>query len=146
LPNSAARRRSDRERDHSVGGTIAVSWISATAVKANSWDHGIRLPTICGNRVDLRDDTIDRLRTVRGNATPGPVVNSAEVWLRSTWDINGASRFAYSEDGSNFTDFGDPYQLKWNFYRGDRIGIFNYNNLGDRGVVDVDSFTYRFER
>ncbi|MBP5340336.1 MAG: hypothetical protein J6Z14_13715 [Prevotella sp.] len=36
------------------------------------------------------------------------------------------------------------YQLLWGFYRGDRIGIYNYNNVEDKGYIDVDYFHYDF--
>jgi hypothetical protein len=32
--------------------------------------------------------------------------------------------------------------LQWGSYRGDRIGIYSYNNQADAGYVDVDSFHY----
>jgi hypothetical protein len=34
--------------------------------------------------------------------------------------------------------------LTWSYYRGDRIGIFSYNNLADRGYIDVAAFDYRY--
>lgn len=44
-------------------------------------------------------------------------------------------------DGETFTPFSQ-YQLTWGFYRGDRIGIYCYNELGEQGYVDVDYFHY----
>ena len=41
--------------------------------------------------------------------------------------------------------FGEPYQLGWGDYRGDRIGIFTYNNKGEAGHIDCDSFVYRYD-
>jgi len=32
--------------------------------------------------------------------------------------------------------------LTWGSYRGDRIGIFNYNTLANSGFIDVDWFRY----
>ncbi len=81
-----------------------------------------------------------------GKVTAGPVIASKNVWLRSTWGYDGISQYAYSIDGKKFTPFGQPYALTWGYYRGDRIGIFNYNNKGDRGFVDVDSFHYTFAK
>ena len=45
----------------------------------------------------------------------------------------------------HFTPFGETYQLGWGDYRGDRIGIFTYNNDADAGYVDCDSFTYYYD-
>ena len=80
-----------------------------------------------------------------GKFTPGPRIASKRLWLRSTWGLDGLSRYAYSTDGKTFTDFGEPYQLAWGDYRGDRLGIFTYNNKGEAGYVDCDSFTYDYD-
>jgi len=76
--------------------------------------------------------------------TPGPVLTSGKIWLRSVWGLDGRSQYSYSEDGANFTPFGEPYQLSWGSYRGDRIGIFTYNDLGEAGFMDVDWFHYKY--
>lgn len=79
-----------------------------------------------------------------GKFTTGPRITSPRMWLRSTWGLDGLSHYAYSTDGNTFTNFGEPYQLGWGDYRGDRIGIFTYNNKGDAGFVDIDSFSYDY--
>jgi beta-xylosidase len=76
--------------------------------------------------------------------TPGPSLAAGKIWLRSVWDLDGRSQYSYSEDGAHFTPFGEPYQLSWGSYRGDRIGIFTFNNQGDAGFVDVDWFHYKY--
>ena len=77
-----------------------------------------------------------------GHAVPGPRITQNALWLRSAWGYDGQSRFSYSLDGKTFLNLGDPYQLKWGNYRGDRIGIYSFNDLGERGYVDVDWFHY----
>ena len=74
----------------------------------------------------------------------GPVLQSRRLWLRSTWGLDGRSRMAFSLDGKSFKLLGDVYQLGWADYRGDRIGIFTYNNETEAGYVDCASFTYRY--
>ncbi|HEX9045494.1 MAG TPA: glycoside hydrolase 43 family protein [Verrucomicrobiae bacterium] len=76
--------------------------------------------------------------------TPGPALGADRLWLRSTWGLDGNSQYTYSTNGVVFTPLGEPYQLGWGDYRGDRIGIFNYNNDADAGYVDCDSFTYHY--
>ncbi|MFF5494307.1 family 43 glycosylhydrolase [Streptomyces aquilus] len=76
-----------------------------------------------------------------GTLTDGPVITQNTVWLRTTWDVDGVSRFSYSLDGSSFTSFGGTYQLTWGGYRGDRVGLYTYNPA-DTGYVDVDSVQY----
>lgn len=76
-----------------------------------------------------------------GSLTSGPVITQNALWLRTSWDVNGVSRFSYSLDGSSFTAFGGTYQLTWGGYRGDRVGLYTYNPNGT-GHVDVDSVDY----
>lgn len=80
--------------------------------------------------------------SIAGRITAGPVLTGSNLWLKSTWSLDGKSHYAYSLDGHTYTGIGDPYQLKWGSYRGDRIGIYSYNNQADGGHVDVDSFHY----
>jgi len=86
--------------------------------------------------------TLENL-TAEGNSS-GPVLTGADLWLKSTWGLDGLSHYAYSLNGRDFTDFGAPYQLRWGSYRGDRTGIFSYNNQADAGHVDVDWFHYDY--
>jgi len=60
--------------------------------------------------------------------------------------FDGKSQFEYSEDGKTFKSLGAVYQLTWGNYRGDRIGIFNYNDKSDSGYVDVDWFHGTFAK
>ena len=77
--------------------------------------------------------------------TRGPAITAKKIWLRSSWSLDGVSRYAYSVDGTTFTPFGEPYQLSWGHYRGDRIGLFTYNTKADAGHLDIDAFTYTYE-
>jgi beta-xylosidase len=77
-----------------------------------------------------------------GNDSIGKQINVPDVYLKSTWNYAGVSTYSYSEDGKTFKLFGGTYQLSWGSYRGDRIGIFNYNVLEDKGIVDIDWFHY----
>lgn len=76
-----------------------------------------------------------------GTLTYGPAITQNTVWLRTSWDVNGVSRFSYSLDGSSFTPVGGTYQLTWGGYRGDRVGLYTYNPNGT-GHVDIDSVQY----
>jgi beta-xylosidase len=79
-------------------------------------------------RLELRHDDQPEL---------GPILTCQYLWLRSTWGLEGESHFAYSTDGDHFIPFG-TYHLSWGFYRGDRIGIYCFNDLSDDGYIDVD--------
>jgi len=81
-----------------------------------------------------------------GRDSIGIKITGKYIWLRSYWDYQGKNNYSYSLDGKKFLPFGDVTQLTWGSYRGDRIGIFNYNIEGEKGYVDVDYFTYQYSK
>lgn len=90
----------------------------------------------------VRDDGTTYLE-IRENDKPTRLqaIGSDNIWLRSVWGLDGVSRFSYSLDGINFTETC-TYHLSWGHYRGDRIGIYCYNNISEDGWVDVDYLNY----
>ena len=80
-----------------------------------------------------------------GTLTRGTQILGTTLWLRSAWGLDGLSRFSFSTDGQHFFSFGDPYQLAWGAYRGDRLGLFTYNNISDSGYVDIDWVHYDYD-
>ncbi|RFM30774.1 beta-xylosidase [Chitinophaga silvisoli] len=83
---------------------------------------------------------------VNGKDSLGTRINGRYIWLRSTWDANGVNRYAFSIDGKHYQPLADIYQLTWGSYRGDRIGVFNFNIKEEKGYVDIDWFRYNFEQ
>lgn len=81
-----------------------------------------------------------------GQTLVGPELQTNTIWLRSKWGLDGQSQYSYSQDGVTFANFGSPYQLQWGSYRGDRIGIYNYNDATDAGYIDIDSFSYVYKK
>jgi len=84
--------------------------------------------------------------TTKDKALSGPEFQGNEVWIRSAWGLDGQSTFSYSTDGQTFKSFGEPYQLRWGSYRGDRIAIYNYNPLDKGGYIDVDYLHYDYDK
>jgi beta-xylosidase len=78
----------------------------------------------------------------RGEAIRGPVVPCARLKLSSHWDIDGRTRFCYELEGGVDTAFGAEYQLDWGHYRGDRVGLFTFNDVADAGSMLFRSFVY----
>jgi beta-xylosidase len=76
--------------------------------------------------------------------TTGIALSGKYIWLQSQWNANGENIYAYSLDGKEFVAFGGRSTLTWGGYRGDRIGIFNFNIEGESGFIDVDYFNYRY--
>lgn len=71
-----------------------------------------------------------------------PIKKTKNIWLRSTWGLDGKSTFSYSTDGKTFVEFGNPYQFTWGDYRGTRVGLFTSNETEEKGYIDVDFFKY----
>ena len=82
---------------------------------------------------------------INGKCMSGPVITENTLWLKSSWGMDGNSHYAYSTDGRTFTDFGEPWALTWGNYRGDRIGIYNFNDKAEAGFVDVDYLIYNYD-
>jgi beta-xylosidase len=91
--------------------------------------------TDAGKRIHYNDN---------GKISEGETVSASTIWLRSVVNNQSINTYFYSVDGENFKPFGETYKLRWGGFRGDNIGIFNYNNLGEAGFVDIDWFRYRF--
>lgn len=70
----------------------------------------------------------------------------SRIYLRNTWGLDGLCRMAYSLDGRQWTDIRQTYQLEWGSYRGDRIGLYTYNNEADQGEATFSHFRYLVER
>lgn len=79
---------------------------------------------------------------INGKDTTVTTLKIKTIYLRSSWGIDGIGRFSYSVNNKIFIPLGPTHLFTWGSYRGDRVGIFNYNILGDKGFVDVDWFTY----
>ena len=79
-------------------------------------------------------------KTADTNPIYGMEITKKQIWFKSEWDNNGVSRYSYSLDGKKYILFGADYQLKWGAYRGDRVGVFSFNDISDSGYVDVDFF------
>lgn len=93
----------------------------------------------------VREGAINSLEyNVRGKSTSGDIITGTNLWLKSTWGLDGKSQYYYSVDGKKYISFGEPYQLMWGAYRGSRLGIYSYNNKSDAGYVDIDYFHYEY--
>ncbi|MDT3401156.1 glycoside hydrolase family 43 protein [Mucilaginibacter terrae] len=76
----------------------------------------------------------------------GVTITGSNVWLRSSWDYQGLNRYFYSLNGKDFLPFGNSTQLTWGSYRGDRVGIFNFNRFATKGYIDLDYFDYQYSK
>jgi beta-xylosidase len=95
----------------------------------------------------VRNANVNRLEIIdNGKEITGPIITGKELWLGSTWGLNGKSKYYYSADGKNYSPFGNEHQLLWESYRGDRLAIYSFNNRVDEGFIDVDFFHYIYSK
>ena len=65
------------------------------------------------------------------------------LWLRLTFDArDNVFQFAWSADGSQFSDLGDPFAAHFGFWKGARVALYSYNTLSNAGTALFDDFTY----
>ncbi len=76
--------------------------------------------------------------------TPGPEINS-DQWYVRTYNQGDQACFEYSTDGSTYERFGPVFTVKFGKWTGDRLGFFCWNELLDKGSIDVDWFIYDYD-
>lgn len=74
----------------------------------------------------------------------GPEINGDDLWLRTIND-GPKARFEYSTDGRTWKPFGYLFTLEFGKWRGDRLGVYCWNDEQPAGHVDVDYFHYDYE-
>ena len=79
---------------------------------------------------------------INGRYHRGEPIEQSYVWLQTRWGLDGMSTYYYSLDGDHFIPFGHPYRMVWGHYRGDRVGIYTFNNQTEKGWIDVDYLHY----
>ena len=79
-----------------------------------------------------------------GKAKQGPLIQQDIIYYRTQNDANQAF-FEYSLDGKTFKPFGDPFQLKFGRWRGDRLGFYCWNDKWTGGYIDIDYFHYNYD-
>jgi beta-xylosidase len=82
-----------------------------------------------------------------GLITEGPELPATNLaWVRAKIDDQGGGTFAYSLDGKTFKSIATRFAFGWHNYRGTRMGLFTYNDLGGHGHIDFDYFHYDYSR
>ena len=122
--------------------TVALDLTGMADGQVAGFTHFSRECTAIGVRQAEGKRTLEFRR--HDQITAGPVITTQQIWLRSEWGLDGLSRYCYSVDGTTFLSFGEPSQLGWANYRGDRLGLFTYNTLAEAGSIDVDWFHYEY--
>jgi hypothetical protein len=82
-----------------------------------------------------------------GNITDSQEIHRGSIWLRGVLDASPTGTkqgyFSYSFDGLHYVPFGGNFteNTQYNFFQGERWGIFNYATKQLGGSVRVSSFT-----
>ena len=96
--------------------------------------------------IKQENDTRYLVYNYNGKETTGTKITGKSIWLQSSWDYNGDNNYSYSVDGVKFEPFGSLSRLAWGSFRGDRIGIYNFNSKEDKGYVSIDWFHYAYSK
>lgn len=82
-----------------------------------------------------------------GTEVASESISGGKIWLRVLANVRtdnggGTARFAYSTDGSTFTELGNTLTMNknWTYFLGYRFGIFNYATQAVGGAVTIESF------
>jgi len=75
----------------------------------------------------------------------GPELTGNDVWLKTTWNLDGLGTFAYSLDGKTFASIGASYQMSYHGYVGGRVALFSTNAKIEAGYADFDFFHYDYD-
>ena len=84
------------------------------------------------------------VHSLNGTTMPLADVHGDTIFLRSHWAFDGISRYSHSLDGTNWASTQAVYQMAWGHYRGDRCGVYSFNEKAESGFVDVVAIWYDY--
>lgn len=65
------------------------------------------------------------------------------IELVNIWGLDGRCRYGITYPNSHAVEFFEGrYYLQWGNYRGDRMGLYTYNNIGEAGEATFSNFSY----
>jgi beta-xylosidase len=74
------------------------------------------------------------------------MIRNGIVYLKMQLRIKeGKNQCSYSMDGKTWKGFGSPFETKFGFWKGARVGLFSYNTLRDTGTAAFDWFRYDYD-
>lgn len=86
------------------------------------------------------------LRAVTGGTVfHGPRLAGETVWLKSHIDLLGETRFCFSLDGITYIPLGGECRMSAGFWKGARVGLFNYTTEEEGGCADFHGFRYEHD-
>ncbi len=79
-----------------------------------------------------------------GKETVGPEISGSQLFIRTTNNGNQAW-FEYSTNNKSYQRFGPEFTLQFGKWTGDRLGFFCWNDIAEKGWMDVDWFKYEYD-
>jgi beta-xylosidase len=79
-----------------------------------------------------------------GEEMKGPEIMSNDFFVR-TANTGNKAYFEYSLDGQTYNRFGPDFIIEFGKWTGDRLGFFCWNEIEEKGFVDVDWYSYDYD-
>jgi beta-xylosidase len=79
-----------------------------------------------------------------GKVTSGPEIKGNKILVRTSNSSNQAY-FEYSTNGKDFLRLGPMFTIAFGNWTGDRLGFFCWNEIEEKGFIDVDWFKYDYD-
>jgi len=81
-----------------------------------------------------------------GQAADETPIKAKKVFLKVKLDlINNNNQFFYSLDNKTYLPFGKPFEAKFGFWKGTRIGLYNFNEIANDGIASFNCFNYDYD-
>lgn len=73
-----------------------------------------------------------------------PEIPGDTLFIRTTI-VGPMARYAFSLDGTTWSDFGPEFPLIFDRWKGDRLGFYCWNDTAEAGHLDIDWFGYDYD-
>lgn len=71
-------------------------------------------------------------------------ITGDRIYLRVSIDMNKkVFQYSYSTDNANFIPCGEPFFIRFGFWKGARVALYCYNQKKEAGAVSFSAFTYK---
>ena len=80
----------------------------------------------------------------KGMQIKGPEIQGNDLYIRTS-NTSNLAFFEYSTNGRDFNRFGPEFTIVFGMWTGDRLGFFCWNEMEEKGYVDLDWFKYDYD-
>jgi beta-xylosidase len=73
-------------------------------------------------------------------------INTSKIFLKvELKSLSGQNRFYYRIDNQSYQSAGETFEIINGFWKGPKIGLFNFNEEGGSGIASFDWFHYNYD-